>query len=182
MGEISGRWFLQNALTMNRFKAPWGKSLRIMTGIGTVICLAASLFFFRTILTSSVHTVYFCLSVLPLLLVAGAALFTVRGYSVSGDSIFIERLFWSTRLPVAGLQSVRFEPDAVRGSIRAFGNGGFFSVTGYYWNKRLGSYRAYVTDPRRIVVLRFSKRAVVLSPDSPEDFVRVLSPYAINAG
>jgi hypothetical protein len=166
---------------MNRFKAPWGKSLWIMSAIGTVIFLAASLFFLRTILTFRVHTGYFWLSVFPLFLVAGAALFTVRGYSVSGDSISIERLFWSTRLPVAGLQSVRFEPDALRGSIRTFGNGGFFSITGYYWNKRLGSYRAFVTDPKRIVVLRFPKQAVILSPDSPEDFVRLLSPFAINA-
>ena len=166
---------------MNRFKAPWGKSLWIMSVIGTVICLAGSLFFLRTILTFRIHTGYFWLSVFPLFLVVGAALFIVRGYSVSGDSIFIERLFWSTRLPVTGLQSVRFEADAMRGSIRAFGNGGFFSITGYYWNKRLGSYRAFVTDPRRIVVIRFPKRAVVLSPDSPDDFVRVLLPFAINA-
>jgi hypothetical protein len=152
-----------------------------MSVIGTAICLAVSLFFLRTILTFRVHTAYFWLSIFPLFLVAGAALFTVRGYSISGDSVFIERFFWSTRLPVAGLQSVRFEPDAVRGSIRTFGNGGFFSFTGYYWNKRLGSYRAFATDPRRIVVLRFPKRAVVLSPDSPEDFVRVLSSFASNA-
>jgi hypothetical protein len=166
---------------MNRFKAPWGKLLWIMSVTGTVICLAVSLFFLRTIVTFCIHTVYFWLSFIPLFPVAGAALFTVRGYSVSGDAILIERLFWSTRLPMTGLQSVWIEPDGVRGSIRTFGNGGFFSFTGYYWNKHLGSYRAFVTDPRRIVALRFTKRTVVLSPDSPEDFVRALSPFAGNA-
>ena len=111
----------------------------------------------------------------------GRAPFTVRGYSVSGDSISFDRLFWSTRLPVTGLQSVRFEPDAVPGSIRTFVNGGFFSFPEYYRNKRLGSCRAFVTEPRRVAGLRFPKRAVVLSAGSPQDSVHVLSPFAINA-
>ena len=65
----------------------------------------------------------------------------------------------------------RFEPDAMRGSIRTFGNGGAFSFSGFYYNKRLGSYRAFVTDPRRAVVLRYATRRVVLSPAAPDDFV-----------
>lgn len=160
---------------MNRFGAPWGRSLWIMTLLGTVICLGVSILLLRTISPFRVNTPQFWLGMLPLVSVVLAALFAVRGYSVLGDSLFVERLFWSTRLSLTGLQSVEFRPDAVRGSIRTFGNGGFFSFTGYFRNKALGSYRAFVTDPKRIVVLRFSKSAVVLSPDSPEDFVRVLS-------
>jgi hypothetical protein len=59
----------------------------------------------------------------------------------------------------------------MRGSLRTFGNGGAFSFTGFYYNKRLRSYRAYVTDPRRAVILRYANRRVVLSPASPADFV-----------
>jgi hypothetical protein len=33
----------------------------------------------------------------------------------------------------------------------------------------------------RYFVLRFPKRTVVLSPDPPEDFVQLLTPYAGNA-
>jgi hypothetical protein len=58
--------------------------------------------------------------------------------------------------------------------MRTCGNGGFYSITGFYWSKPLGAYRAYVTDPRRSVVLRYEKRTVVVSPDAPEDFVREL--------
>jgi len=60
-------------------------------------------------------------------------------------------------------------------SIRTCGNGGFFSFTGFYWSRKLKSYRAYVTDLRRTVVLRYERRTILLSPDSPEDFVRELS-------
>jgi len=83
----------------------------------------------------------------------------------------VHRLLWSTRLPRAGLESAQVEPGTMRGSLRTFGNGGAFSITGFYYNKRLGSYRAYVTDPRRLVVLRYANRRVVLSPATPEDFV-----------
>lgn len=60
----------------------------------------------------------------------------------------------------------------MRASLRTFGNGGGFSFTGRYWNKRLGSYRAFVTNPARSVVLRWQDRTVVVSPASPEEFVR----------
>jgi len=62
----------------------------------------------------------------------------------------------------------------MRGSIRTFGNGGLFSFTGFYRNRLLGAYRAFVTDPRQAVVLRFPKRNVVVSPGAPEEFVRDL--------
>jgi hypothetical protein len=84
---------------------------------------------------------------------------TVRGYTVTSDTILVQRLFWTTRLPLAGLQSARFEPEAMRWSIRTFGNGGLFSFTGCFRNKLLGAYRAFVTDPRRAVVLRYSGRS-----------------------
>jgi hypothetical protein len=112
---------------------------------------------------------------LPLGILFGTALFTIRGYSISSDSILVHRLLWSTVLPRAGLEWAQVEPDAMRGSLRTFGNGGAFSFTGFYYNKRLGSYRAYVTDPRRTVVLRYANRRVVLSPASPEDFASDLA-------
>ena len=63
----------------------------------------------------------------------------------------------------------------MRRSLRTFGNGGGFSFSGFYYNKRLGSYRAFVTDLHRTVVLRYAKRRVVVSPAAPEDFVRDLA-------
>ena len=75
---------------MNRFKAPWGKSLWVMSAIGTAICLAISLFFLRAIPALCVHTADFWLGVLPLSFIVAAICFIIRGYSVSGDSILVE--------------------------------------------------------------------------------------------
>jgi hypothetical protein len=58
------------------------------------------------------------------------------------------------------------------------GNGGFFAFTGYFRNKELGAYRAFMTDRRLAVVLRFPDRVIVVSPDRPEDFVSAISLYA----
>ena len=115
---------------------------------------------------------------LPVIILLVCACFTVRGYTLGTDAILIQRLFWSTRLPRAGLQAARFEPGVMRSSLRTCDNGGLFSFSGYYRNQRLGSYRAWVTDLSRTVVLHYDDRTAVISPESPEDFVRELSETA----
>lgn len=51
-----------------------------------------------------------------------------------------------------------------------------FSTAPYswYWSRGLGHFRAFVTDLKRVVVLRFERRTVVVSPDQPEGFVRAI--------
>ena len=75
-------------------------------------------------------------------------------------------------MPLAGLQQVTVDPKATKRSLRSFGNGGFFSFTGWYYNKQLGKYRMFATDLERTVVLHFADRRVVMTPDDPEAFVR----------
>ena len=160
---------------MKHYEAPWSTSLIVMSVLTTVICLGASMGAWLGLATKHAPGVFGWAVLLPLVLLFGTALFTIRGYSISSDSILVHRLLWSTVLPRAGLESAEVELDAMRGSIRTFGNGGAFSFTGFYYNKRLGSYRAYVTAPHRTVVLRYAKRRVVLSPGTPEDFVSDLA-------
>ena len=76
-----------------------------------------------------------------------------------------------------GLQSADLQPGALRGSLRLFGNGVLFSFTGLFWNRTLGKYRAFLTDPKRAVVLRLPPRTVVVSPDRPEQFVAEILTY-----
>jgi len=110
----------------------------------------------------------------PLAIVFGGALFTIRGYTITPEAILVHGLFWTTRLPLAELQSAQFKPDAMRWSIRTFGNGGLFSFSGCFRNRALGAYRALVTDPHRTVVLRFPTRTVVVSPSAPDEFIHDL--------
>lgn len=107
-------------------------------------------------------------------LLLGAPLFAVRGYRIDGDTLLVLRPLWGTGFTLHDLQSAEIDPDAMAGSLRVCGNGGLFSITGWYWNRRLGLYRAFVTTPSHAVVLRFPRRVLVVTPDDPEAFVAAL--------
>jgi hypothetical protein len=161
----------QNNTQLKHYEAPWSTLLIVMSVLTTFLCLGVPAGARLALIGKLPPGWLGCVMLLPLGVLFGAALFTIRGYSIASDCILVHRLLWDTRLPRAGLESASVEPDAMRGSLRTFGNGGGFSFTGFYWNNRLGTYRAYVTDPHRTIVLRYAKRRVILSPATPEDFV-----------
>ena len=159
---------------MKTYRAPWGKLLKWISA-----CLVA----LAIVQWTTMSWLYTGISgwagfvacwTLPLVVLVCLP-FMIRGYAITENSILIPRLFWTTRLDRAGLKSAEVVPKAMSGSLRTCGNGGAFSFTGWFWNKSLGSYRAFVTDLNRTVVLRFEKRTVVVSPDEPEDFVNELT-------
>ena len=151
---------------MKTFKAPWCKTLWIVSAVATVILLGVA---------AIPSPGLWWMRLLPLALLMGAVPFIVRSYTIQDETLLIRRLFWDTRVDLSGLREVRFDPAALSGSIRTCGNGGLFSFTGWYWNRKLGSYHAYVTDLSRTVVLTFDKRRVVVTPENPEAFVQELT-------
>ena len=62
----------------------------------------------------------------------------------------------------------------MQGSIKVCGNGGMFSISGWFWSKKLGFFRAYATNLNCTVILRWEKRTAVLSPDNAVEFVQEL--------
>ena len=161
---------------MKYYRARWSVLLHVISWFVLAVCLAAGFGCLYHLLPARLFTgLTSSLSwILPFALVLGCALFTVRGYLVTEKTLFVRRLFWYTAISLDGLRSAQADPDAMRASVRTFGNGGAFSFSGYYWSRRLGVYRAYVTDLKQCVVLRFEKKTVVLSPEDPEDFARAL--------
>lgn len=161
---------------MKEYPAPWGKLLFGVTLFATTICVGVSVAVTLGARTAGpVDIVMKVAALLPLVIVATSVLFMVRGYVVTADEILVRRPLWSTRFERARLESATVDPEALRGSIRLFGNGGLFSFTGIFRSPKLGRYRAYVTDPRRSVILRFADRVVVISPADPAAFVRDVS-------
>ena len=163
---------------MTHFRAPWGKSLMVASTFATLVCLGVTYAMWTLPMDGSLAPLRLWLGLLPLAVILACALFMVRGYSIENGTLLIDRLFWKTHVSLRELRSVKFDATATNRSIRTFGNGGFFSFTGYFRNKELGSYRAFMTDRRRAVVLRFPSSVVVISPDRPEDFVNTIAPYA----
>lgn len=117
----------------------------------------------------------------PWIVLVAAALFTVRGYELDAGELRVQRLLWATRVPLAGLRRAWADPKALKGSIRLLGNGGLYSFSGLFRSGKLGRYRAFVTDWRRAVVLRFDGRTVVVTPDRPDGFLERLPLYAPGA-
>ena len=155
---------------LTTFNAPWGRSLKIMTGLSILILVGIPAI--GTFAGPHDNRLWiFGMIAMPLSILFIASLFTIRGYVLTIDALLIRRLVWNSRVGLSGLQSAEMDPEAMSGSIRTCGNGGMFCFAGAFNNNKLGSYRAFATDPKRSVVLRFSDRTIVVTPDQPDDFV-----------
>jgi hypothetical protein len=159
------------ALVVAEFHAPWARSVRLLS-VGSVMVLL--LVMLTGLLLGPRQSWIWRLAMVgaPLVILCGGLSFMVRGYVLTDSHIEVRRLGWSTLLPLAGLDAVTGEPQGLRGSLRLFGNGGLFAVSGWFWNRRIGRFRAYATDPQRAVLLRYRDGAkIVLTPHDVQHFI-----------
>lgn len=154
------------------FRAPWSRRVSYSTLAFILILFAASMMG-RTETHRADLFMTFLVTGVPLLLASGSSLFIIRGYTITEDTLFIQRFFWHSRVDLSGLKSFEIDPQAMSSSVR-FGNAGLFCIAGYFHNERLGNFRAFATDPRLAVVLHFPDKTVVVTPDNPEQFVSAL--------
>ena len=151
------------------FAAPWGKALRVISVLSSILLVASSCIVLLTLNLSPALNI--AIAATPLIILTACAACIILGYETTHDSLLIKRPGWTTRIPLTGLRAAEIDPAALTGSIRLCGNGGIFSFTGLYWSKKLGRFRAYVTDLNRSIVLKFADRTIVISPDAPADFL-----------
>jgi hypothetical protein len=156
-----------------RFSAPWGGPLTAVSLAATALILGVTALVWLSTPAPDA-TVRWAVSLGSAGLLGGTALFAVRGYELRGRELLIRRLAWCSRIPLDGLRAAYADPAAMRGALRLFGNGGLFAFTGLSWNRRLGRFRAYATDPRRAVVLELPARTLVVTPDRPGAFLEAL--------
>jgi hypothetical protein len=158
-------------LVVAEFSAPWGRALRLTTALAVALLLGIALL--GLLIGARQWRVLWLPTVgLPLGVVLAALPFMVRGYVLTQSDIEIRRLGWNTVLPLAGLSEVKGEPEGLRGSVRLFGNGGLFAISGWFWNRRIGRFRAFATDPQRMVLLRYQDgRKVVVTPHDVQHFI-----------
>jgi transcriptional regulator with XRE-family HTH domain len=148
--------------TRTHFSAPWSRKLQITTAGFVIIILAVTV-------PIGPQASWIGPAVLVL-----AALFSVRGYSVVNGQLLVHRLGWSTRLDLASLQKIEASPQIMMGSVRLMGVGGLFAFLGTFRNELLGVYRAYATDGENAVVLTMNDATVVVTPDSPDEFIEAV--------
>lgn len=102
----------------------------------------------------------------------------VRRYRLTAEELRVERAFHTGRFPLAGLVSVVPDREALRGARRIVGNDGLGAVAGRFRSKRLGPFRAYVSDGDHAVVLRWLDRCLVISPQQHSLFVEIVRKRA----
>lgn len=154
------------------FGAPWCLALKVVSwgvtaGLFTLVIVTKPF-------TQMIPLEFLLGVVMPLSIPAIAIWFMTRGYALSDHTLEIKRLGWASRIDLGELVSAEADPDGMKGSIRTWGNGGLFAIAGYMYSKKLGKYRAWVTDPKKAVVLKFKDWTAVVSPDDPERFVEEL--------
>ncbi len=155
------------------FQAPWGKLLKVFSLFGILVIIGVPGWLLLTGDCTATEVMLY--TVIPIIILFIALLFTVRGYVIKGNVLGVRRLLWETEIDLSSLVSVTHDPKAMTGSIRTMGNGGLFSFSGKYRSGKFGSFRAYVTDFRNCVVLQLSEQVIVVSPENPEMFVEILS-------
>ncbi len=95
-----------------------------------------------------------------------------RGYTVDGQTLLIQRLIGSVRIPLQEIRELwQGAPDDFQGAIRLFGNGGLFGYYGLFQTTRLGKSTWYVTNRDRTVIIVTGAKTFVVSPDDVEGFL-----------
>lgn len=97
--------------------------------------------------------------------------FTVRGYSLEDKKLVVHRLGWVKEIDLKSFKNAEVNNQAMKSSWRLLGNGGLFGWIGTFSNKRLGTYRAYVSNRYQCVILELENKKIVISPDSPDEFI-----------
>ncbi|OKH24713.1 PH domain-containing protein [Chroogloeocystis siderophila] len=155
---------------MNKvFKAPWAISLIAITIVVSAILLGIVLI---GILTASRSDIAWLVAmvIIPLVILLISVFFSIRGYAIADNTLYVQRIGWNTKIDLRNLTSADVDPQAMRNSLRKWGNGGLFSYSGKFYNRKLGNYQAYATDPSKAVVLKLCDRTIVVTPEHPERF------------
>ncbi len=155
------------------FQARWGTLLKVLSLFIILVITGVPGWLLLSKDCTATETILYCS--IPIIVLFITLLFTVRGYVIKGNTLGIKRLLWETEFDLSSLVSVCRDPKAMTGSIRTMGNGGLFSFSGRYRSRKLGPFRAFVTDFRNCVVLKLAEQVIVVSPDNPEMFVEILN-------
>lgn len=162
------------------FQAAMGRTVMVITGAVYGLLLVLTLVFFFLYFRgpaggSGVRPAWALYpAVVCSLVMLAMPLMRIKGYEVGSEQLRVRCAYGDRVFPWQGLKDVRSAPDAYVGAIRTMGNGGVFSMLGHFRSERLGSFRSYVTDTDRLVLLEWENLRVVVSPVDTARFIEVV--------
>lgn len=122
--------------------------------------------------------VFLALGIAPVVLATVWFTARIQRYRVVDEELRIELPFRTVRFSLAGLQGATPDREALRRMFKVAGNDGLGAISGRFRSKRLGRFRAYMTDAEHAVVLRWPDRCLVISPQQPSLFVEAVRKRA----
>jgi hypothetical protein len=152
-------------MKMEKPTAPMSPAIKISTGI----VLAMNLGFF----VAAIWTEVFLLGGLLLTAVSFFCyLYAPVAYELRSDRLIVR--FRRGEQEFSPVRQCSTLTERLPFGLRLWGNGGLFAVTGIFWNRALGVFRAYVTSCRYqdMVLVETATRKVIISPQHPDEFVR----------
>lgn len=162
-------------MTFTFSAAPWSVLLKATSILSTVILAAVGYAAYRVVpAVGAAHGVGIGVALIPFVVVLVSVLFVVTRFELSAGELRVRRLIWFNTISLGDLKHVSKEPGLLKGSLRLVGNGGLYSFSGSFYNRRLGRFRAFLTDWRHSVVLQLQSRTIVVSPADPDAFIQAL--------
>ncbi|HET8542327.1 MAG TPA: PH domain-containing protein [Anaeromyxobacter sp.] len=161
---------------MRRFNAPWDRALLLSTVALLAVILFTAIAGTSMAVQAGMRGVALAVAVFAGGTAVGSWALAPRAYEIGGGTLRILRNGWlATAVPLARIRSAgEIEPDALRGSLRLVGIGGLFGTYGLFRSPELGPFRLDATRATGLVLVRTPRRAHVLTPDRPDEFVEAL--------
>jgi len=160
------------------FTASWDKWVWIITIVVVALLGLLPIGIIANALTGGQgNRIPIMIAVLMLLILAVGYLFSPQAYAVEPGNLIVQRPGTDVTIPLAGIQRIEIVPGwpIFRGAIRLFASGGAFGFYGGFWNSTLKRFIAYATRMDKVIILyRTNGNPIVVSPDEPEEFVRLV--------
>jgi Bacterial PH domain len=102
----------------------------------------------------------------------------LKGYLISDGALLVKRTFYTPRFDLAGLSSVEITREPMKWALKVYGNDGLGAIAGTFRSKQWGKFKAYLTDNKCAVVLRWTDgRCVIVSPKQTDYFIQELKKH-----
>ncbi len=168
---------------MRRFSAPWDRALLLSTVFLLAVILFTATAGFSTAARVDMRGVAAAMALLAGGMAVAAWALAPRAFEIGDGAVRILRNGWfGTAIPLCEVRSAgEIGPDALQGSTRLVGIGGLFGSYGIFRSPVLGPLRLDATRSEGFVLVQTARRAHVLTPERPGEFVEALLAAAPTA-
>ncbi len=96
---------------------------------------------------------------------------TPLAYKLDGDTLTVLRRAGPLHFP--GVIRVDRLAEGTRLGFKICGNDGLFAAIGWFWSRKLGIYRAFLTRTAvaELVAIQTNRRTILISPVEPDRFI-----------